>query len=172
MKISIIVPTYRRPLTLLQALRSLQRQTLTEFEILAVDNAADPEINRLVSEFNETARIPVRYIAEGRTGVHYARNLLPKQPKEIFYSTQMTMCRSNLAGWQRMLKRLPTTRQWLRQVVRYGQSGNSPHHNGLLIISATRSALLSSASWSLLIPFKSVKEAISLAATWPFGRAY
>ena len=81
MKISVIIPTYRRPLTLLQALRSLQRQTLTEFEILAVDNAADPEIKRLVSEFNETARIPARYIAEGRTGVHYARNTAAETAK-------------------------------------------------------------------------------------------
>jgi glucosyl-dolichyl phosphate glucuronosyltransferase len=78
MKISVIIPTYRRPLTLLQGLRSLQKQTLAEFEILVVDNAADPEISRQVSEFNETARIPVRYVAEGRTGVHYARNTAAK----------------------------------------------------------------------------------------------
>jgi glycosyltransferase involved in cell wall biosynthesis len=74
MKISVIIPTYRRPLTLLQALRSLQKQTLAEFEILVVDNAAEPEISRQVSEFNKIARIPVRYVAERRTGVHYARN--------------------------------------------------------------------------------------------------
>lgn len=74
MKISVIIPTYKRPLTLLQALRSLQQQTQPDFEILTVDNAADPGIERLVSEFNQTARIPVRYIAEARTGVHYARN--------------------------------------------------------------------------------------------------
>ena len=74
MKISVIIPTYKRPLTLLQALRSLQKQTLAEFEILVVDNADQPEISRQVSDFNKTARIPVRYVAERRTGVHYARN--------------------------------------------------------------------------------------------------
>ena len=46
-----------------------------------MDNAADPEIKRLVSEFNETARIPTRYIAEGRTRVHYARNLAAETAK-------------------------------------------------------------------------------------------
>jgi len=81
-KISVIIPTYKRPLTLLEALRSLQQQTLSEFEILAVDNAADPEIEKLVSEFNQTARVPARYVAEGRTGVHYARNTAAETAKE------------------------------------------------------------------------------------------
>ncbi len=80
-KISVIIPTYRRPLTLLQTLRSLQQQTQSDFEILTVDNAADPEIKTLVSEFNETARIPARYIPEGRTGVHYARNTAAETAK-------------------------------------------------------------------------------------------
>jgi glycosyltransferase involved in cell wall biosynthesis len=58
----------------LQTLHSLQRQTQSDFEILAVDNAADPEIERLVSKFNNSAKIPVWYISEPRSGVHYARN--------------------------------------------------------------------------------------------------
>jgi glucosyl-dolichyl phosphate glucuronosyltransferase len=73
-KISVIIPTYRRPLTLLQALRSLQEQTLADFEIVVVDNAADSGIEGMVAEFNRTARVRARYIAHDAGGNSGARN--------------------------------------------------------------------------------------------------
>jgi glycosyltransferase involved in cell wall biosynthesis len=78
MYISVIIPTYKRPQTLLQTLHSLQEQTLTDFEILVVDNAADPEIERRVTEFSQTAVVPALYVPEPRLGVHYARNTAAK----------------------------------------------------------------------------------------------
>jgi glucosyl-dolichyl phosphate glucuronosyltransferase len=74
MNISIIIPTYKRPKYLLRHLRSLQEQTLSSFEILVVDNAADSEIERIVAEFNRTARLPVRYVPEPRLGIMNARH--------------------------------------------------------------------------------------------------
>ena len=74
MRISVIIPTYNRPQTLLQVMHSLQKQTLPDFEILVVDNAADSAIERMVAEFNETAKVPVRYVAEPRLGLHNARH--------------------------------------------------------------------------------------------------
>ena len=71
---SVIIPTYNRPGTLFQALRSLQEQTLSDFEILVMDNAADPEVERLVANFNRTARISGRYIAHDSGGNSGARN--------------------------------------------------------------------------------------------------
>jgi GT2 family glycosyltransferase len=50
------IPTYKRPRTLLQALRSLQEQTLPDFEIVVVENAADSEVEKMVAEFNLTAK--------------------------------------------------------------------------------------------------------------------
>ena len=58
----------------MRALRSLQQQTLPDFDILVVDNAADQAVEQLVSEFSQTAKIPAQYLAEPRLGVHYARN--------------------------------------------------------------------------------------------------
>jgi len=75
MKISVIIPTYNRPRTLLQALCSLQDQTLCDFEILAVDNAADSKVHRMIAEFNHTARLPASYLPEPRLGVHHARHV-------------------------------------------------------------------------------------------------
>lgn len=74
MEISVIIPTYNRPKLLLQALRSLQGQTLSDFEILVVDNAADSEVRRMTMEFNQTARVPVRYIPEPQLGLQNARH--------------------------------------------------------------------------------------------------
>lgn len=52
MRISVIIPTYKRPRTLLQAFRSLQEQTLPDFEIVVVENAADSGVEKMVAEFN------------------------------------------------------------------------------------------------------------------------
>ncbi len=74
MQVSIIIPTYNRSRVLLQALKSLQEQTLETFELLVVDNAADPEIKSMVAEFNQTARVPVNYVPEPQLGLHNARH--------------------------------------------------------------------------------------------------
>ena len=74
MKITVIIPTYHRVRTLLQALQSLQQQTFDAFEILVVDNSAESSVSNLINEFNRTAKIKAKYIHEPRVGVHYARN--------------------------------------------------------------------------------------------------
>lgn len=74
MKISVIIPTYKRTRTLLQALRSLQEQTLREFEIVVVDNAVQPQVERVVSEINQTARVVAYYVPEPQLGLHNARH--------------------------------------------------------------------------------------------------
>jgi glucosyl-dolichyl phosphate glucuronosyltransferase len=74
MLVSIIIPTYNRPRDLLQAMCSLQEQVLADFEIIVVDNAADSAVKQMVTEFNGTARVAVRYVPEARLGLHYARH--------------------------------------------------------------------------------------------------
>lgn len=74
MQVSIIIPTYNRPSVLLQALKSLQEQTLESFEILVVDNAADSKIQSMVADFNQASRLKVNYIPEPQLGLHNARH--------------------------------------------------------------------------------------------------
>lgn len=74
MLVSIIIPTHNRQHELLQAMRSLQEQVLTNFEIIVVDNAVDPAIKEMMVEFNRTARLPAHYVPEPRLGLHYARH--------------------------------------------------------------------------------------------------
>jgi GT2 family glycosyltransferase len=74
MKITVIIPTFNRAGSLMNALRSLQGQTYTHFEILIVDNAADAGVEHLVADFNVIASIPARYVPEPELGLHNARH--------------------------------------------------------------------------------------------------
>lgn len=71
--ISVIIPTYKRPeSTILRVLKSLQKQTLADFEIILVDNACNPKLKTKIQNFNKTARIPTIYIEEPNMGFHSA----------------------------------------------------------------------------------------------------
>jgi glycosyltransferase involved in cell wall biosynthesis len=72
--VTLIVPTYRRPADLLRCLRSVQLQTLADFELVVVDNAADLELRAQLDAFNVEARIPARYVPEAQLGLHNARH--------------------------------------------------------------------------------------------------
>src|SRR5262249_23601268 len=72
--LTLVVPTYRRPSDLLRCLASVQAQTLPEFEVVVVDNAADSRLEAAVTQFNTTARIAARYGAEPHWGFHTARH--------------------------------------------------------------------------------------------------
>ncbi len=93
MEISIIIPTYKRPESLVRTLNSLQEQTLPEFEVIVVDNAASLEIEKLLKEFNTTARIPIRYLPEPKLGVHNARHAgarIAQKPLLVFTDDDAT----------------------------------------------------------------------------------
>lgn len=74
MKISVIIPT-RRPVTLVQGLKSLQDQVLRDFEIVVVDNGPDPSIGQAVAEFAAHSGVPARCVPSPEWGVlHQARH--------------------------------------------------------------------------------------------------
>src|SRR2546430_16663341 len=72
--ISLVVPTSRRPRMVAGCLESVQHQTLSEFELLLVDNSPDGELRARIDEINDGARVPARYVAEPRLGLHNARH--------------------------------------------------------------------------------------------------
>ncbi|GAC1457216.1 MAG: hypothetical protein PVSMB1_06950 [Gemmatimonadaceae bacterium] len=72
--VSVIIPTFNRHDSLRRTLASLQVQTCEGFEIIVVDNAADPQLEEMLREFNRSARIPARYIAEIDIGLQQARH--------------------------------------------------------------------------------------------------
>lgn len=102
--ITVVIPTYLRADSLLSALQSLQAQTLTEFEILVVDNAAEQVLAEQVTEFNRTARVPARYVPEPELGLHNARHRGVREAKHgllVFTDDDATFAPSWLASYSR-----------------------------------------------------------------------
>ncbi|MBI0537912.1 glycosyltransferase [Roseomonas sp. KE2513] len=74
--VSVVVPTFRRPVLLRGCLEALLRQTLWQQaggEILVVDNCPDGSAGEVVAGLPE-GPVPVRYLAERRPGISHARN--------------------------------------------------------------------------------------------------
>lgn len=72
-KITVIVPTYKRPDFVARTITSLGEQTLPPTQIIVADNAPTDETKAVVSEMRSTVR-HLRYIAEPQLGVSFARN--------------------------------------------------------------------------------------------------
>ncbi len=78
MRISVVVPTYRRPELLARCLDALARQDLDpgEFEVLVADDAASDATRRQVEDRAANGPMAVRHLAvHGRHGPAAARNL-------------------------------------------------------------------------------------------------
>ncbi len=77
LKVSIIIPTQRRPAPLELAMRSAFNQAevdTREIEMVVVDNDATPSARPLVELLARDAPYPVRYVHEPLSGVANARN--------------------------------------------------------------------------------------------------
>jgi GT2 family glycosyltransferase len=77
MRVSVVVPTYRRPDLLGRCLAALDAQELdpADFEVIVADDAVSAESRRQVCEFARDARASVRYVTGGRAhGPAAARN--------------------------------------------------------------------------------------------------
>jgi glycosyltransferase involved in cell wall biosynthesis len=74
MRLSVIIPTYKRPLSMVKAVQSLQQQSLQNFEIIIVDNDNDPNVAKIVKDIAVSAVVPVTYVAECNLGAHLARH--------------------------------------------------------------------------------------------------
>ena len=76
-RVTIVIPTFRRPIALRRCIGSCLTQTgLADItiELLVVDNCPDASAARLVSEMSHGLEIPIRYVHEPRPGVSHARN--------------------------------------------------------------------------------------------------
>lgn len=68
--LSVIIPTYHRPLEALRCLQSLESQTFTAFETVVVDNSPDGELRERIRALESR----VLYVHEPRLGLHNARH--------------------------------------------------------------------------------------------------
>ena len=73
-RVSLVIPTYRRAEDALRCLGSVQLQVLEAFEVLLVDNSADAELRSRIETFNRAARVRAVYVHEPHLGLHNARH--------------------------------------------------------------------------------------------------
>ncbi|RPE10025.1 glycosyltransferase [Chitinophaga lutea] len=77
MKISVVVPTYKRPLLLMECIKALARQRFSkeEFEVLVVSDGPDLLTKKVVVSWKHTGLLDIEYIAlADRRGPAAARN--------------------------------------------------------------------------------------------------
>lgn len=87
MLITIFTPTYNRSHTLPRVFRSLQKQTMKDFEWLIVDDGSTDNTSEIVKGFKDTADFPIRYIQKENGGKHTAHNEAIKLAKgELFFT--------------------------------------------------------------------------------------
>ncbi len=72
--VSVLIPTFRRPLGLARAIASVMGQTRLPDEIVVVDNDPEGSGRELVEDLARDARAPLVYVHEPRPGVSHARN--------------------------------------------------------------------------------------------------
>jgi glycosyltransferase involved in cell wall biosynthesis len=73
-RVSVIVPTFRRPV-LARTLQGLAKQDPPfPFELIVVDNDKTPSAQPIVETYAPAVRAPWRYLHEPRSGSSYARN--------------------------------------------------------------------------------------------------
>lgn len=95
MFVSIIIPTYNRAESIKYTLDSFLKQTYPQknYEIIVCDNNSTDNVKEVISEYvRKYGEKKVRYIFEGRQGVHHARNSAAKIAKgDILYFTDDDM---------------------------------------------------------------------------------
>lgn len=73
LQFSIVIPTYNRGYTLRKAIDSVRAQSLSDWELLVVDDGSTDETSEIVREFHRDTRI--RYFYKSNGGPSSARNM-------------------------------------------------------------------------------------------------
>ncbi|MEZ0539619.1 glycosyltransferase [Fibrella arboris] len=72
MRFSVIIPVYNRPDELADLLDSLTRQTMTDFEVLVIEDGSTQKAEQVVTTYLD--RLQVRYFDKPNTGQGFSRN--------------------------------------------------------------------------------------------------
>ena len=73
--IGVVIPTYNRADALLVCLQHLERQTITDFEVIVVDDGSTDSTPQQIEQFLRKTSLNLRYARQGNAGPARARNL-------------------------------------------------------------------------------------------------
>ena len=74
MDFTVFIPTYNRAHLLPRALRSVEQQTLRDFDVLIVDDGSTDNTFQVVQEWISAGKFPIRYVRQSNRGKHAAYN--------------------------------------------------------------------------------------------------
>lgn len=79
MYFTICIPTYNRSYILNRALRSLERQTFKDFEVLVVDDGSTDNTKKFLDNYIINSNLKIKYFYKSNGGKHTALNLGVKE---------------------------------------------------------------------------------------------
>jgi len=74
MDFTVFIPTYNRAHLLPRALRSVEQQTLRDFDVLIVDDGSTDNTFQVAQEWISAGKFPIRYVRQSNRGKHAAYN--------------------------------------------------------------------------------------------------
>ena len=79
--ISIIIPTYNRAKLIERSLKSIEKQTLKNFEIIIIDNFSTDNTSSVIKSFSH---LPIKYfVVDNNNNIARSRNFGINNSKEI-----------------------------------------------------------------------------------------
>ncbi|MEI8349052.1 MAG: glycosyltransferase [Candidatus Omnitrophota bacterium] len=100
-KFSVIIPTHTRTALLLGAIKSLEKQTMNNYEVIIVDNACSEEVKTIVEANYKSFAAKgsaIKYIPEPKIGLHNVRHRGAKAARGdiLVYIDDDVICDENL----------------------------------------------------------------------------
>jgi glycosyltransferase involved in cell wall biosynthesis len=84
-KFTVFTPTYNRAHTLYRVFESLMAQTFRDLEWLVVDDGSTDDTQKVLTEFREKSRFPMRILAQENSGLVVAFNRGVKEARGFFF---------------------------------------------------------------------------------------
>ena len=149
--VSVIIPTYNRAQLLLQALKSVQKQTLSADEVIVVDDGSTDTTQEIVHRYFPN----FRYVYQENKGVSAARNLGISKANNIwvaFLDSDDEWLPNKLAIQMEMLTRQPrymlchTDEIWIRNGKRVNPMKKHKKYGGCIFSKCLPLCLISPSS--------------------------
>jgi len=72
--VSVIIPTFNRRLSLLRCLQHLEHQTVSNFDVIVVDDGSTDETREFLAQFSQSSSLYLKVLHQSNSGPTRARN--------------------------------------------------------------------------------------------------